>query len=120
MGMRKGTTGRRRTPWDDMKEDNRTPTQRFLSNRYKAHYEERHPVLKDTGEAELINSVVPENAHTALTLRIAGLGRLATVFSDIAAKPADAHLHQLQARSSIVTRSLLASGWNTASIYSGI
>ena len=60
MGMRKGTTGRRRTPWDDMKEDNRTPTQRFLSNRYKAHYEERHPVLKDTGEAELINSVVPE------------------------------------------------------------
>ena len=35
-----------------------TPTQRFLSDRYEAHYKERHPVLKDTGEAELINSVI--------------------------------------------------------------
>jgi len=37
-----------------------TPSQRFLSERYEAHYKERHPALKDTGEAELINSVVPE------------------------------------------------------------
>ena len=36
--MRKGTTGRRSTPWDDMNDDDKTPIQRFLSDRYKAHF----------------------------------------------------------------------------------
>jgi len=36
--MRKGTTGRRSTPWDDMNDDDKTPTQRFLSDWYKAYF----------------------------------------------------------------------------------
>ena len=57
--MRKGSSGRRKTPWSDKDADSMTPTQRFLSDRYEAHYQERHPVLKDTGEADLINAFVP-------------------------------------------------------------
>ena len=49
---------RRRLPWSDS--EAMTPTQRFLSNRYEAQYQQHHPALKDSGEAELINSVVPE------------------------------------------------------------
>lgn len=35
-----------------------TPMQRFLRDRYQEHYAQRHPLLSDTGEAELINAVV--------------------------------------------------------------
>ena len=45
--------------WGD--KESMTPSQRFLSDRYEAHYQERHPALKETGEAELINSVVPDS-----------------------------------------------------------
>ena len=48
---------RRKTPWDLI--GPKTPIQQFLFDRYKVHYQERHPALKDTGEADLINSVVP-------------------------------------------------------------
>ena len=49
-------TSRRKTPWDHQKQ--KTPTQQFLADRYIAHYKERHPSLSNTGESELINSVV--------------------------------------------------------------
>lgn len=49
---------RRVTPWDGNEE--RTPTQQFLYDKYKSHYQERHPPLNTTGEDELINSFVPE------------------------------------------------------------
>ena len=48
---------RRITPWDD--EDKLTPTQEFISRHFKEHYMQRHPKLKDTGEAELINTFTP-------------------------------------------------------------
>lgn len=61
MSRAKWYTTRRQVPkeWGD--KDSMTPSQRFLSDRYEAHYQERHPVLKETGEADLINSVVPES-----------------------------------------------------------
>jgi hypothetical protein len=34
--------------------------QEFLHRHYKAHYEERHPLLTDTGEAQLINAYSPK------------------------------------------------------------
>ena len=54
---RKGIT-RKRTPWDG--EEKVTPTQEFLRMHYKANYERHHPELKETGEAEMINSYKPE------------------------------------------------------------
>jgi transposase-like protein len=48
---------RRKTPWD--KEAELTPTQEFLRTHYKEHYEARHPKLKETGEAMVINSFTP-------------------------------------------------------------
>ena len=36
-----------------------TPMQQFLRDRYQEHYAQRHPLLSDTGEVELINTVVP-------------------------------------------------------------
>lgn len=55
--MKKEYISRRKTPWDE--QSSMTPTQRFLSDQYDSHYQERHPLLKDTGESELINTVIP-------------------------------------------------------------
>ena len=49
---------RRKTPWDE--KESLTPMQEFLTRHYSEHYAERHPVLSETGESELINSYIPE------------------------------------------------------------
>ena len=54
----KARQSRRKTPWDC--QSDRTATQEFLYQHYKSHYQERHPVLKTTGEELLINSFIPE------------------------------------------------------------
>lgn len=56
--MPKKGKSRKRTPWDG--EEKRTPTQEFLRMHYKAHYEQHHPKLSETGEAKMINSYEPE------------------------------------------------------------
>ena len=48
---------RSKTPWDLAGQ--KTPIQQFLLARYQSHCQERHPALKDSGETDLINSVVP-------------------------------------------------------------
>jgi hypothetical protein len=50
---------RRKTPWDE--KEQRTPMQEFLRQHYNAHYDERHPLLSDTGETDLINTYIPKN-----------------------------------------------------------
>jgi hypothetical protein len=59
MEMKKSSThqSRRKTPWDG--KEQRTPMQDFLYSHYKTQYAERHPLLSETGEAQLINSYVP-------------------------------------------------------------
>ena len=59
MTKQKKYLSRRRTPWDDLGDENLNPTQKFLREKYHAHYEERHPILSQTGEAELINTIIP-------------------------------------------------------------
>jgi len=49
---------RRKTPWDNSME--RTASQQFLYDAYGGMYQQRHPVLLETGEDALINSYVPE------------------------------------------------------------
>lgn len=53
---RKTRQSRRKTPWEggDM-----TPTQQFIHDQHKIHYEQRHPSILESGEAALINSYVP-------------------------------------------------------------
>lgn len=48
---------RRKTPWEG--ETELTPTQEFLRTHYKEHYEARHPKLRETGEAAMVNSFAP-------------------------------------------------------------
>lgn len=48
---------RQKTPWDS-KED-LTPTQKFIVQNYKEHYMQKHPLLTETGEVEMINSYIP-------------------------------------------------------------
>ena len=48
---------RRKTPWCNAEQ--RTHVQEFIHRHHQEHYMERHPVLSETGEAELINSYVP-------------------------------------------------------------
>lgn len=49
---------RRETPWDA--KERLTPMQEFLFQHYKSHYNDHHPSLSGTGEAQLINSYVPK------------------------------------------------------------
>ena len=53
----KNHKSRRTTPWDG--DDNLTPTQAFFKQVYDARYEERHRLVADSGEADMINSYTP-------------------------------------------------------------
>lgn len=59
MAQHKKSESRRKTPWDNQEDSQMTPMQRFLRDRYQEHYAQRHPLLSDTGEVKLINTVVP-------------------------------------------------------------
>lgn len=48
---------RKATPWDSKEE--LTPMEAFLKQHHLAHYEERHRIVADSGEAEMINSFAP-------------------------------------------------------------
>ena len=54
---RKTRQSRRKTPWDG--ESEMTPTQQFIHDQHKMHYEQKHPSIIGSGEASLINSYVP-------------------------------------------------------------
>ena len=48
---------RKATPWDEVSE--LTPTQSFLKQHYQDHYAERHVLIRDSAESEIINSFLP-------------------------------------------------------------
>ena len=48
---------RKDTPWEG--EDNLTATQAFLKEYYETHYADRHRIVENSGETEMINSYVP-------------------------------------------------------------
>lgn len=60
MTQKKWGSSRRRTPWDNLEEEQMTPMQRFLQEKYQEHYEQRHPLLSETGEVELLNTIKPK------------------------------------------------------------
>lgn len=64
---------RRKTPWNE--QERLTPMQIFLTERYESHYKERHPKLTETGEVELINSLVPETCPHCAEKRISKFGQ---------------------------------------------
>ena len=49
-----GSSSRRKTPWDA--KPGLTPVELFIKSNYLTHYDEKHPHLNQTNEAELINS----------------------------------------------------------------
>lgn len=55
--MKNRSKSRKRTPWDEQEE--KTETQEFLQMHYVARYEQRHPTIKSSGEAAMINSYIP-------------------------------------------------------------
>ena len=61
--VRKTRQSRRKTPWDNT---NMTPTQQFIHDQHKIHYDQRHPSIEETGEAGLINSHVPSCCPSGL------------------------------------------------------
>jgi len=54
----KTTKSRKRTPWEG--ESDLTATQSFLKEYYETHYAERHIIVCESGEADMINSYIPE------------------------------------------------------------
>ncbi len=73
MPKSKGRQSRKVTPWDS--DEERTPTQQFLYDHYKSHYQERHPALNTTGEDKLINSFVPETCPCCNSVSFQKYGR---------------------------------------------
>jgi hypothetical protein len=57
MAQPSGQKSRRTTPWDG--DAALTATQAFLKEYYDAHYAERHRIVGDSGEADMINSYIP-------------------------------------------------------------
>ena len=57
MSSRPKFDSRKATPWDSKEE--LTPMEAFLKQHHLAHYEERHRIVADSGEAEMINSFAP-------------------------------------------------------------
>ena len=58
--MRKSETqkSRRRTPWDG--EADLTPTQAFLKEQYELRYNNHHRKVGESGEADIVNSYIPD------------------------------------------------------------
>jgi len=58
--MRKSETqkSRRKTPWDG--NEKLTATQRFLKEKYDMRYKTHHRKISESGEAEMVNTYVPE------------------------------------------------------------
>ena len=52
-------TSRQKTPWDNV--ENITPVQSFIKGKYQENFNNKHPKLIDTNEAELFNSVKVES-----------------------------------------------------------
>ena len=50
---------RRKTPWDEADIKDLTATQAFLKETYGGHYQERHPLLIESGEYRIINDHIP-------------------------------------------------------------
>lgn len=48
-------SSRQSTPWDNCQEI--TTIESFVGTKYKENYKNKHPKLKDTNEAQLINSI---------------------------------------------------------------
>lgn len=57
MSSRPKFESRKATPWDTKEE--LTPMESFLKQHHLSHYEERHRIVADSGEASMINSFVP-------------------------------------------------------------
>lgn len=52
------TTSRTKTPWDNKEE--LSPTETLIRDVYVAHFYEKHKLIKDTKEADLLNSYEPD------------------------------------------------------------
>jgi transposase-like protein len=56
---------RKRTPWDG--ESELTTTQEFLRENYELYYADRHRMVSESGEADMINSYVPKKCPFCLS-----------------------------------------------------
>ena len=73
MEKHKQHISRKKTPWD--RDDELSPTQTFLKERYEEHYAARHKKVSESGEAEMINSYVPAKCPYCELLKFKKYGR---------------------------------------------
>lgn len=87
---------RQKTPWDS-KED-LTPTQKFIVQNYKEHYMQKHPLLTETGEVEMINSYIPCLCPFCGSEKFKKYGHTKTVFrgTSVLTMNAARHLYRRQ------------------------
>ena len=74
---------RKKSPWDDLSDI--TVIQEYLQMHYVARYEQRHPKIKDSGEAELINSFQPNKCPFAKQRTLLKSDLMPTEFVDTSA-----------------------------------
>lgn len=79
----------------------------------RQHYQDKHPSLSKTGEADLINTLCQMIARFVSVLHTKCLGIPETAFSVIDALLAERHSPQLREPSMMDIKYRLANGWNT-------
>ena len=63
------------TPWDSIDDKALNPLQKFLKYKYKAHFYAHHQALSETGEANLLNSILVTKCHICGSTNIIKYGR---------------------------------------------
>lgn len=117
MSSRPKFDSRKATPWDSKGEF--TPMEAFLKQHHLAHYEERHRIVADSGEAEMINSFVPVKCPYCgrKPFFFKRVGILQVVSNDISV-PAEEPSCRRPERSLTNTAFLSVNGWNTVRTFS--
>ncbi len=64
---------RKKTPWDE--ETNLTETQEFSREHYTNHYDERHRLVSESGESDMVNSYVPTKCPYCTSVNFKRSGR---------------------------------------------
>lgn len=102
---------RKQTPWDGVEE--KTPTQEFLQMHYVARYEQRHPTIRENGEASSTHTYHP---NAPIAGQRTSSARVSTLmgFSVINVSAAK-HSGRQPELFSIPARFPSANGWNIVS-----
>lgn len=107
---------RKRTPWDC--NTSLSPMETFIKSKYLDSYDYKHPFIKETMEADLLNSYEVTCCKRCASTDFKKKGFTKMVFKDIIATSARDILMSLQELCLIITRLQYPNGLNSVWVFS--